>query len=433
MHMFQQANEPLHAHEEPWRLTASLPSQDGVFLCIEQDGRLVLRAARQDGELIVTVRFTAREEPLVLRAAAGQARGFALQNEGHRLALYLDGSLGDEDWPLGRVPLDGAVWRQAPAGAALSALDPCDEPADGVLRTFTGAAGWKPAGHNTHVGDCMPFAHGGVFHLFYLFDRRGHGSKWGLGAHQWGHISSADLITWREHPLAIGIDRQPEGSICTGSLVFHEGRYVAFYAVRMCDGSPAQLTWAASTDGIRFLKSGERFTLEAPYDAASARDPHVFAGEDGVFHMLVTTSLRKGGVSRGCLAHLTSPDLRHWQPREPAVVLPIEDQPECSDYFRVGELYYLVYSNGGVAHYFWSRRPFGPWTAPADNVVVDEGFRVPKRAAWTGGRVIFAGFRIDSDVTWGGTVHFYEARPQADGSLIFDSVPEVAGTQLPRG
>lgn len=416
---------PLIWRTDVWQISASVGTADGELLCLRWEGRPIVRVTRRTGNLTATVQFTAREEPIVLQGDVTHARRFRLDNTSCRIALFLDDALCDEDWPLGRAALDGVVCTRAPSDAVVTDGGSRTSSPPAVQRIFRGVQGWKPAGHNVHVGDCMPFVHDGVFHLFYLYDRRGHGSKWGLGAHQWAHISSADLMTWQEHPLAIGIDRQEEGSICTGSVIYAQGLYHAFYAVRMSDGSPAQLTRAISTDGIHFKKSRDRFALAAPYDAASARDPKVFAGEDGLFHMLVTTSLWENGRSRGCLAHLCSRDLRRWEPQPPAVVLPTEDQPECSDLFRLGDTYYLLYSNYGVAHYFWSKAPCGPWTAPANNVVVDERYRVPKRAIWWDGRVIFTGFRNDPDVSWGGTVYFYEARPQADGSLTFHNIPEL--------
>jgi sucrose-6-phosphate hydrolase SacC (GH32 family) len=287
------------------------------------------------------------------------------------------------------------------------------------------AQDWKPEGYNTHVGDCMPLYHDGIFHLYYLFDRRGHESKWGLGAHQWGHISSNDLAHWNEHPLAINIDRQEEGSICTGSIVVHDGIFYAFYAVRMCDGSPAQLTWATSKDGINFTKINEKFMLSAPYHSASARDPKVFKDEENLYHMLITTSIATESGNKGCLAQVISQDLLNWEQADPIVVLNIEDQPECSDYFEKNGFYYLIYSNFGVAHYFISKKSFGPWTKPENNVIVNESYRVPKRAFWKDGRIIFAGFYIDKGVNFGGTVHFYEAKQQSDGTFEFIDVPEM--------
>jgi hypothetical protein len=37
------------------------------------------------------------------------------------------------------------------------------------------------------AGECMPFFHDGVFHLFYLLDENHHQGKGGLGGHQWAH------------------------------------------------------------------------------------------------------------------------------------------------------------------------------------------------------------------------------------------------------
>ena len=101
----------------------------------------------------------------------------------------------------------------------------------------------------------MPFYHDGTFpHLFsYLLDRRQHHSKWGLGAHQWAHVSSADLVHWTEYPIALPIDHEWEGSICTGSIDYHDGIYHAYYATRMPDRSE-HLATAVSRDGIHFQK-----------------------------------------------------------------------------------------------------------------------------------------------------------------------------------
>lgn len=101
--------------------------------------------------------------------------------------------------------------------ANLAGISDKSEMEPDIIESFTGPADhWQPTGHNTGVGDCMPWFHED---RFYLFDRRGHKSKYGLGAHQWAHISTKDLKTWDIHPMAIAIDSQWEGSICA---VFRE-------------------------------------------------------------------------------------------------------------------------------------------------------------------------------------------------------------------
>jgi beta-fructofuranosidase len=57
---------------------------------------------------------------------------------------------------------------------------------------------FKPAG-DFFLGDCMPFAHEGIFHLFYLWDEGHHKGLGGLGGHQWTHATTTDLIHWEHH------------------------------------------------------------------------------------------------------------------------------------------------------------------------------------------------------------------------------------------
>lgn len=103
----------------------------------------------------------------------------------------------------------------------------------------------------------MPFFHESVFHLFYLLDENHHQGKNGLGGHQWAHATSADLVQWEHHPLALGIDQDWEGSICTGSVFYHNQTYYAFYATRTLDRSE-HLSLALSSDGVVFEKTRPR-------------------------------------------------------------------------------------------------------------------------------------------------------------------------------
>jgi hypothetical protein len=414
--------------EETWQINLKL-SGGGSFLRLDNSGKEVLSIGLEEGRVKCRVWFDAREKPLELEGSA--AGEIALVNLGCRLALYSGGSLQDEDWPIGRAALNGALISTNAEAAVLKPDVRYKKAESGaVLRTFTGAQGFRPEGFNANAGDCMPFCDNGTYHLFYLFDRRQHKSKWGLGAHQWAHISSDDLVNWREHPMAVGIDDQSEGSICTGSVIASGGRYYAFYAVRSCDGSPARLTWAVSDDCVHFAKSGRELCLKAPYYAPSARDPKVFKDNAGVFHMLVTTSTddRTHGSQetrgyRGALAHLVSDDLENWEQLSPFVALDIPDEPECSDWFYLNGFYYLVYSNFGRAQYFISETPLGPWRAPESNLVGDEAYFVPKAAIYRD-RIIFAGFRRNGG-GYGGTVEFIEAKQAPDGALSFTGVEEM--------
>lgn len=360
-----------------------------------------LRRFGQDGDLIFTLNAP----------DAGDA--LRLEWRGYSVRLYDGDRLADEDWVLGE--LNGGPWRLDRAQGVFADLRACPVfPGDPAQALDGTAQYYRPGGFNANAGDCMPFEFQGQYHLFYLFDRRHHGSKKGLGAHQWAHLSTNDMKSWTAHPVALGIDDQWEGSICTGSLIEKDGRVYAFYAVRMADGSPARLTWAESDDCVHFRKSGRFFELAAPYEPTSARDPKVWLGEDGRYHMMVTTSLADVRTRGGCLAHLVSDNLTDWEQLEPMLVPGYDDQPECSDYFKTGDRYYLVFSNHGAARYRVSQCPFGPWKRLSDDALDFPALCVPKTALFHGKRLTTGWVACGG---WGGCLVTHELTLRPDGTL----------------
>ena len=338
------------------------------------------------------------------------------------IRLYVDGMLVDEEWPLGQ-PVQGEcvfVCSKNVRDLRVTALS--ERPAEEDISLPCPAQFYMPPYHNASVGDCMPFVSGGRYRLVHLFDRRHHQSKSRLGAHQWAQISSDNLRDWTLHPMTIGIDEQWEGSICTGSMIEYNHKIYAFYAVRMSDGSPAKLSWAVSEDGVHFEKSRQYFTLTAPYEPTSARDPKVFKDPDGLYHMLVTTSIMDGRTRPGCLAHLTSRDLTNWEQHEPFIVPGYPGQPECSDYFEWNGIYYLSFANHLNARYRISKNPFGPWERPVDDIVVSPNLAVPKMANFNG-RCLVSGWLGDGG--WGGWAITFELYQRKDHSLGVKYVEEM--------
>ena len=144
------------------------------------------------------------------------------------LELFVDGVLVDEEWPHGALyrfhspfiigaylengksnsgfygMIDHmALWDRALTDDEIVSISGGKDEVDRREIEIFGEENkqfqyWQPRGYNTFVGDCMPFYHDGVFRLYYLFDRRHHTSKWGMGAHQFAHISS-------ERPCALGL------------------------------------------------------------------------------------------------------------------------------------------------------------------------------------------------------------------------------------
>lgn len=356
------------------------------------------------------VKYTGPLPMLTLKSAADPGDRMEAVLLPHRIELYRNGVLADEEWPCG----DHLLAEAELSGDCVSEeYFPCTEQPPAVLGSFAGAEGWRPE-ENVFAGDCMPYAHEGRYHLLYLKDRRHHRSKWGYGAHQWAHISTEDFVSWQIHPMAVEITEDWEGSVCTGSWIEREGIHYLYYTIRTCDGSPAPIRRSVSPDGYHFVKDEDfSFTLDnAVYHAASARDPKVIRAADGSYHMFLTTSLTESG--RGCLAHFISEDLDGWTALEPVYISPDSDQPECPDYFVWNGIHYLIFSHRGTGQYLFSERPFDGWKKPADDRIDCES--VPKMAFWRD-RVIFSGFRrIDG---YAGNLTFTEAFQNPDGSLRF--------------
>ncbi len=287
---------------------------------------------------------------------------------------------------------------------------------------------FKPDGAHLFAADCMPFFHDGIFHLFYLIDEDHHAALGGLGGHQWAHASSADLVHWTHHPLAIAITGAWEGSICTGSVLYARDRYYGFYATRLRDRTQ-HLSLAISRDGVHFEKVAPNPFASPPkgYSAFHYRDPFAFHdSRTGIYHLLVTSGLDPYPVydRGGCLAHLTSTDLAIWELQPPFLLPGLPDVPECPDYFFWRGWYYLIFSHGGTTYYRMSREPSGPWHRPNVDTFDGSAARVLKTAAFTGDRrlgVAWIGTRAGNQdagaLQFGGNLVFREIVQAADGTL----------------
>ena len=356
---------------------------------------------------------------------------------GAKLDLFVDGVLMDEEWPMGslrqtaaacRIGIVGAddctgarfrglidhvaLWRRALSHDEILALSGGMEQARCREVEILGperliSQYWRPRGHNVRAGDCMCTFDGRRFHLFWLFDRRQHGSKWGLGAHQYAHASTEDLVHWEHHPMAVPITEQWEGSMCTGNVLVHDGTYYACYYVRPTGRPghhPGGYCMATSTDGVHFVKQMD------PDPSLGHGDPMVFRDEaTGLSHLLMPGPPVDGRRSR---THFVSADLKQWERQaEPYIITAKESTSlECPDLFEWNGWWYFIMGRDGL----WrSRNCLGPWEPIREDIY--DGLVVPKVAAFTGNRRIMAGWLPDSG--WAGNLVFRELVQHEDGSL----------------
>lgn len=151
--------------------------------------------------------------------------------------------------------------------------------------------------------------------------------------------------------------------------------------------------------------------------------------------MLLAARLTEGpSRRRGCTALCVSKDLKSWEVREPFYAPGLFFTHECPDLFRMGDWWYLVFSEFSERHvtrYRMSRTLSGPWYPPASPEDALDG------RAWYAAKTASDGehrFGFGWNATregegdykpwqWGGNLAVHEIMQTVDGSLAVD-VPE---------
>lgn len=150
-----------------------------------------------------------------------------------------------------------------------------------------------------------------------------------------GHARSADLTHWELLPDALVAADSPawdDRATWTGSVVRgDDGVWRLFYTgVSWADDGLVQRVGVAhSEDMVSWHRRPESQVVEADprwYEKLASgdwfdeawRDPWVFRGEDGQWHMLLTARAAVGDpATRSVIGHATSPDLEHWEVQPP--------------------------------------------------------------------------------------------------------------------
>ena len=292
---------------------------------------------------------------------------------------------------------------------------------------------WTPDGFNTWVGDVVVGVFRDRFHLFYLFDRRHHGSKGGAGGHRFEHLSSPDLVHWTEHPAAVPIDQWWQ-TVGTGTpFAWHDRLYLTYglhttrfmpqeetcekamqdyflehgtmgeFAFGELPGYPIGGTYAVSDDGIRFQPSNLLFH--------TAQNPTVYNRVDDRLGCVNSYGGRHGMY--------VSDRVGDWKMFDPDI--PIDGDCPCA--FEWNGRHYLLQGFHHMA-YNEDGRVGGwvDWSTSGDDIY--DGLSVPMVAPWHSNRRIMAGW-IAHPWGWGGWLAFHELVQFPDGKLGTKWVPET--------
>lgn len=194
-----------------------------------------------------------------------------------------------------------------------------------------------------YVGDPMPFYDPVEqnFKILYLQDFRPNPEAtyhpiWGL--------TTKDLDSYQSlgELIPTGTVAEADAALGTGSTIYNEAEklYYTFYTGHTANQEVVMM--ATSADFKVWTKDKTFYLLgsEYGYSAKDFRDPFVFKGDDGVYHMIISTLQGTKGV----LAEFTSSDLKSWTHKGVFMSMMWNRFYECPDVFKMGDWWYLIYS-----------------------------------------------------------------------------------------
>lgn len=198
------------------------------------------------------------------------------------------------------------------------------------------------------VGDPMPFFDpvSGSFRVLYLQEYRPnpvgtYHPFWGLQT-----TNAADYTSLGEILPTGGIAEQ-DAALGTGCVVYNEADhlYYIFYTANKHQpkvGEDAQVIMYATSPDFKAWTKNPLFRLRGitnGYSSNDFRDPCIFRDGD-LWHMIIATKV--GG--KGNLVEYTSPDLQTWTSAGIFMPMMWDRFYECPDVFKMGDWWYLVYS-----------------------------------------------------------------------------------------
>ena len=389
---------------------------------IEAELMLYSEDGKQDKRLTVGV-------PLALLESVNRQCEVVLNFTGVEFGIYVDGRLYDSDFAIGYHSLRD--WHHASATAQVSypefyapALQPTlveEYKRDNNIQY------WTPPFHNAWVGDVATIYHNGRYHIFYLFDRRGHASKLGRGGHYFEHLSTEDFKTWVEHEPAVPIDHQWE-TLGTGTPFVYDGKLCLAYGLHttrifprektslpmmwdyfnehkktqvvdyttLQDVVAAGTTYSVSADGVaEFSKS---HSLVHPCE-----NPSIFTDSEGGLRMLANYGAR-GEWSAESLADGWKCENESFPPGG-----------DCTFFFEWGDYQYII---GGFRQLFSRRSGESDeswWDMVAECRDMYNGMSVPAVSEISDSRRLMAGWVKTQN--WGGVLAVHEMVQFPDGAL----------------
>lgn len=341
-------------------------------------------------------------------------------------------TFGDVQWKVGdaaSIQSPRAEYAQLSVPALADALPPVSD-----SRPIKAIQFFSPEGHNAWVGDTTCYYHDGRFHVFYLQDRRNHGSKY-CGGHFFAHVSTTDMTNWFEHPPAAPITEQWE-TFGTGTPFVQNGKLhlsYGFHTARLIDqnkttlayqnayiasngqsrvfardevpGYPIGASYSVSDDGIHFKKS--YVTLHP------SQNPSIYSNPDDSLLMYAGYGNVKGTWTSKKLGEPWVCAVSDFPPSETNSFM--ENWTECQSRFEWNGRVYAIAGFSG----FWcspdgKTEHFVDWAKEGRDIY--DGLNVPMVAPYKDNRRILCGW-LYGDGGWGGQLVLRELIQYPNGEL----------------
>lgn len=285
------------------------------------------------------------------------------------------------------------------------------------------------------AADVIPFYENGEFKLIYLHDFRNI-EQYGEGC-PWNLLTTKDFLNYTDHGQIIkrGSKADQDLYIYTGCVFKWDNEYFVFYTGHnphlRAQGLNEQKIMLARGADLLNLQKVHDFSFESPnfLEIHDFRDPFVYHDEeDGLFKMLLASRLKHGPIkNRGVTMIAHSKNLLDWEVLPEPFYGPMAYYThECPDYFKMGEYYYLIFSEFSdrfTTRYVYKKTSKGPWIVPKNDSFDGHAFYAAKSVSDGKRRFLFGWNPIklnekDNDFwQWGGNIIPHEVIQNEDGTL----------------
>lgn len=361
---------------------------------------------------------------------------------GKDFSLYIDGHLYDSDFPIGTPATGRHLAKVAANRMDVQFFTPALTPVRSETLTSDIPQYWTPPYDNAWVGDVVACYFNGRYHIFYLFDRRGHQSKFGYGGHYFEHISSPDLVNWTEHEAAVPIDKQWE-TLGTGTPFVNNGELCLSYGLHTTRLFPYERTtlpaMKADYDSLGYTRAVSYDTISGLIPAGSTYavshdDGLTFEKSHKLIHHCENPSIYVDSLGNmmmlanyGARGTWRSDSLNGgWR----SVDADFPPGGDCTFPFRAGNRDYVIGGFTGL----WSKPAGAPVSEFSDMVKEGKdcynGLSVPAVTTLPDGRILMSGWLKMKN--WGGALVTHEIMADGnDGTLGSRWVEELI-PHLPR-